>query len=366
LIFMIPIAKPLIDEDEINAVVEVLRSGNIAEGNKVLGFEEAFKEFIAVNHAVAVNSGTSALQIALQAAGIGKEDEVITTSFSFIATANSVLYTGAKPVFADISRDTFNIDPEDVLNRITSRTKAILPVHLYGHPAEMNTLLEIAEDHNLILVEDACQAHGAQYHGKKAGSFGIGTFSFYPTKNMTTGEGGMITTNNPEFDSIARMIRSHGSKQRYLHEMLGFNFRMTDISAAIGLIQIKKLDDFNKKRINNAQYLSKRLKNIPGIETPFIREGCTHIFHQYTIRVTEDCTMKRDNLAELLKESGIGTGIYYPLPIHKQPYYKKLGYDDTLPETEIAADQVISLPVHPGLRQNDLDHIINTCGKLLE
>jgi perosamine synthetase len=363
---MIPIAKPLIDEDEINAVVEVLRSGNIAEGNKVLGFEEAFKEFIDVNHAVAVNSGTSALQIALQAAGIGKGDEVITTSFSFIATAYSILYTGAKPVFADISRDTFNIDPEDVVKRITSRTKAILPVHLYGHPAEMNTLLEIAADHNLILVEDACQAHGAQYHGKKVGSFGIGTFSFYPTKNMTTGEGGMITTNNPDYDSIARMIRSHGSKQRYLHEMLGFNFRMTDISAAIGLMQIKKLNDFNKRRINNAQYLSKGLKNIPGIETPFIREGCTHIFHQYTIRVTEDCIMNRDYLAEFLKESGIGTGIYYSLPIHEQPYYKKLGYDDTLPETEIAADQVISLPVHPALTQNDLDHIIDTFGKLLK
>ncbi|MCD4766472.1 MAG: DegT/DnrJ/EryC1/StrS family aminotransferase [Methanosarcinales archaeon] len=355
---MIPIAKPLLDEDEINAAIEVLRSGNIAEGTKVSLFEQNFKELIGVKHAIAVNSGTSALQIALQAAGIGKDDEVITTSFSFIATANSILYTNAKPIFADISRDTFNIDPDDVVNKITHRTKAILPVHLYGHPAGMKALMEIARDYDLILIEDACQAHGAQYHGKNVGSFGIGTFSFYPTKNMTTGEGGMITTNNPDIDISARMIRSHGSKQRYLHEMLGYNFRMTDISAAIGLIQLTKLTEFNNKRIENAKYLSEGLKNIPGIEIPPIRKGCTHVFHQYTIRITEDCPIERDTLVERLRDHDIGTGIYYPIPIHKQPFYRKLGYDDVLLETELAAKQVISLPIHPAVSQKELSYII--------
>jgi len=362
---MIPIAKPLLDEDEINAAVEVLRSGNIAEGTRVSLFEQNFKELIGVKHAIAVNSGTSALQIALQAAGVGKEDEVITTSFSFIATANSILYTNAKPIFADISRDTFNIDPDDVLNKITHRTKAILPVHLYGHPAEMKALLEIAGDNDLVLIEDACQAHGAQYHGKNVGSFGIGTFSFYPTKNMTTGEGGMITTNNHDIDICARMIRSHGSRQRYLHEMLGYNFRMTDISAAMGLIQLKKLAEFNKKRIKNAKYLSDGLKNIHGIEIPPVRKGCTHVFHQYTIRITEDCPIERDTLVERLRDHDIGTGIYYPIPIHKQPFYRKLGYDDVLLETEIAAKQVISLPIHPAVSQKELSYIIKTIREVI-
>lgn len=362
---MIPIAKPLLDEDEINAAVEVLRSGNIAEGTRVSLFEQNFKELIGVKHAIAVNSGTSALQIALQAAGVGKDDEVITTSFSFIATANSILYTNAKPIFADISRDTFNIDPDDVLNKITHRTKAILPVHLYGHPAEMKVLMEIAEDNDLVLIEDACQAHGAQYHGQKVGSFGIGTFSFYPTKNMTTGEGGMITTNNPDIDICARMIRSHGSKQRYLHEMLGYNFRMTDISAAIGSIQLKKLTEFNNKRIENAKYLSDGLENVHGIEIPPIRKGCTHVFHQYTIRITEDCPIERDTLVERLRDHDIGTGIYYPIPIHKQPFYKKLGYDDVLFETELAAKQVISLPVHPAVSQKELSYIIRTIREVI-
>ena len=357
---MISIAKPLIDNAEIDAVSEVMKSGNIAEGNKVLQFEKLFRDFIGVNNAIAVNSGTSALQLALKAANVGPGDEVITSSFSFIATANSILYSGGKPIFADISYDSYNIDPDQVQNKITPRTKAILPVHLYGHPAEMNALQDLAQDHNLAIIEDACQAHGAEYYGKKIGSFGIGTFSFYPTKNMTTGEGGIITTDDSQVDNITRMIRSHGSKQRYLHEMLGYNFRMTDISAAIGIVQLAKLDLFNQKRIDNARYLSNGIANLEGIEIPKTRQGCTHVFHQYTIRVTDDYPINRDSFNEKLKEHGIGTGIYYPLPIHKQPLYKELGYKDILPQTEIASNQVISLPVHPGLSKENLDHIINT------
>ncbi|TFH46959.1 MAG: DegT/DnrJ/EryC1/StrS family aminotransferase [ANME-2 cluster archaeon] len=363
---MISIAKPLIDNTEIDAVSEVMKSGNIAEGNKVSQFEKLFGEFIGVTHAIAVNSGTSALQLALEAANIGLGDEVVTSSFSFIATANSILYSGSKPVFADISYDSYTIDPDDVQHKITPRTKAVLPVHLYGHPAEMNALEDIAEDYNLVIIEDACQAHGAEYSGKKVGSFGIGTFSFYPTKNMTTGEGGIITTNDSHFENIVRMMRSHGSKQRYLHEMLGYNFRMTDISAAIGIAQLKKLNQFNLKRRDNARYLSAGLSHLKGIELPIVKQDCLHVFHQYTIRVTDECPIDRDSLIKKLEDHNIGTGIYYPIPIHKQPYYKELGYNDVLEQTEIAAKQVISLPVHPGLSLDDLDYIINTIGGLIK
>lgn len=362
---MIPIARPIIGEEEINAVTDVMMSGIIAEGSKVFDFEKAFSDYIDVSNAVAVNSGTLALQIALQAAGIGPGDEVVTSSFSFIATANSILYTGAKPIFADITLDTFNIEPDEIQNRITHRTKAILPVHLYGHPAEMKAIMDIAEDKNLIVIEDACQAHGAKYNGKNVGSFGIGTFSFYPTKNMTTSEGGMITTQDNRIDEIARMIRSHGSKQRYLHEILGYNSRMTDISAAIGLVQLGRLDDFNRKRMENARYISAGLKNISGIEIPQVRNGCTHVFHQYTIRVTDECRYKRDNLVNLLNENGIGTGIYYPIPIHKQPLYKKSSHKDYLNNSETASMQVISLPVHPSVSTEEMDHIIKTIGELI-
>jgi len=350
---MIPIAKPLLDEMEIDAVSNVLRSGMIAEGAQVAKFEAAFANYIGVEHAVAVNSGTAALHAALLAHRIGAGDEVITTSFSFIATANSILFTGAKPVFADIEADTFNIDSNDILNKITSKTKALMPVHLYGHPAEMKAIMEIAEDRNLVVIEDACQAHGASYGGKKVGSFGTGGFSFYPTKNMTTSEGGMITTNDKAVADRAKMVRSHGSKQRYLHEMVGYNLRMTDISAAIGLVQLDKLNDFTSKRQKNAKVLSDGLRDIDGITIPVIRNDCEHVFHQYTIRVE-----KRDELATILNDSGIGTGTYYPIPIHKQPIYKELGYDDKLPECEKAAMESLSIPVHPGVSNNDLNEII--------
>lgn len=350
---MIPIAKPFIGTDEINAVTEVIKSGVIAEGPKVKEFEQAFAKYIGVEHAVAVNSGTAALHAALLAHWINRGDEIITTPFTFIATSNSILFTGAKPVFADIENDTFNINPDEIIEKITSRTKAIIPVHLYGHPAEMKAIMEVAEDYHLALIEDACQAHGAIYNNRKAGSFGTGTFSFYPTKNITTGEGGIITTNDTKVAERARMIRSHGSKQRYFHEMLGYNLRMTDISAAIGIVQLRKLDSFTKKRQRNAEYLSSGLQGIEGITVPKVRNNCEHVFHQYTIRAKN-----RDELVTRLNQNGIGTGIYYPLPVHKQPFYQEMGYSDSFPESEQAADEVISLPVHPSVTQEDLDHII--------
>ncbi len=266
---MIPIAKPIIADDEIDEVVKVLRSGFIAQGPKVAEFEEKFAEYIGVKHAVAVSSGTTALHLALLAAGIGPNDEVITTPFTFAATGNSVLHVGAKPVFIDIDNKTYNLNPENIENVITDKTKAVMPVHLYGQPAEMDSIKQIAEDHDLIVIEDAAQAHGAVYKGKKAGSLGdMGCFSFYPTKNMTTSEGGIITTENEEMAEKARVLRSHGESERYTHVVLGYNFRMTDIAAAIGIVQLKKLDKFNEKRIENAKYLTERIDKINGIDCP--------------------------------------------------------------------------------------------------
>ncbi len=375
---MIPIAKPMIGSEEINAVAETMKSGGLAQGPHVQAFEERFADYISVSHAVATSSGTAGLHVALLAHGIGAGDEVVTTPFSFIATANAVLFTGARPVFADINED-YNIDPEGILHAITPKTKAVLPVHLYGCPAGMKAIREIAEDHHLTIIEDACQAHGATYDGKKAGSFGTGVFSFYPTKNMTTGEGGMITTDDPGIAKRARMLRDHGSSRRYVHEMLGYNLRMTDMGAAIGMVQLKKLDQFNSGRRRNAAHLTGELKHVRGITTPDDVPG--HVFHQYTVRVSGVDGGRgvegagdgdgagngtRDGLVTYLGEKGIGTGIYYPIPIHKQPLYQKLGFQDSLPVSERFADKVLSLPVHPAVSEANLDYIIETVKEYLE
>jgi perosamine synthetase len=354
---MISMAKVQIDEDSIKAVLEVIKSGQIAQGPRVEQFEKAFAEYIGTKYAVAVNSGTAALHVALIAAGIGKDDEVITTSFSFIATANCCLFTGAKPVFADIDEKTFNIDPKQIEKKITPRTKAVIIVDLYGQPCDMDEITAICKKNNLILIEDACQAHGAEYNQRKIGSFGIGCFSFYPTKNMTTGEGGMITTNDEEIARKAKLARQHGQSQRYVHDVLGYNFRMTDIAAALGICQLEKLDSSNVSRIKNAFYLTEKIINIKGLIPPYIGANRNHVFHQYTIRVAPEYKCSREEFQKKLIEKGVSTIIYYPTPIHLQPVYKNLGYTDVLPVTETAARQVISLPVHPGLSDADLKTI---------
>jgi perosamine synthetase len=354
---MIPIAKPFIGDEEIKEVEAVLRSGFIAQGPKVAEFEEKFAEYIGTRHAVATSSGTTALHVALLCAGIGKGDEVITTPFSFAATANSVLYAGGKPVFVDIDPKTYNINPEKIEEAITDKTKAILPVHLYGQPADMDQICKIAEDHDLKVIEDAAQAHGAIYHGKKVGSIGdMACFSFYPTKNITTGEGGIITTDDDSFDKDARAIRAHGESERYEHVTLGYNFRMTDIAAAIGVVQLKRLEEFNEKRIENAEYLTEHINSIEGIESPYVASNVRHVFHQYTVRVEDG---KRDELKEFLNNEGIGTGVHYPRTIYNQKLYEDLGYTADCPEAEKAAAEVLSLPVNPTLSAEDFGKIVS-------
>jgi dTDP-4-amino-4,6-dideoxygalactose transaminase len=358
---MISMAKPQIGAEEKAAVLEVLDSGILAQGPRVKAFEEGFAQMCGVRHAVATASGTTALHVALLAHGIGSGDEVITASFTFIASANSILYVGGRPVFVDIDPRTFNLDASAIERAITPKTKAILPVHLYGLCCDMLPIMEIAAKHGLVVVEDACQSHGAEARGRKAGSFGTGAFSLYPTKNITSGEGGMITTNDPALADQCRVIRQHGMRKRYYHDELGYNFRMTDIHAAIGLAQLRKLDRFNAQRQENARYLSHNLK---GVTVPFIPDGQTHVFHQYTIRIPGG---RRDVLRTYLQEQGVGSEVYYPVPIHQQSFYvKEHGYKDRLPETEKAALEVLSLPVHPALSQADLQAIVSAVNAFME
>ena len=354
---MIPIASPIIEDEEIKNVINVMKSGFIAQGPKVEEFERKFAAYIGSDYAIAVNSGTAALHVALLSLGIGRGDEVITTPFTFAATGNAILYTGAKPVFVDIDLDTYTLDPTNIEAAITNKTKAIMPVQLYGQTADMGLITQIAKENDLKVIEDAAQAHGATYKNEKAGAIGdVGCFSFYPTKNMTTSEGGMITTDDIEVATLARGIRAHGEqKGRYKHSILGYNFRMTDISAAIGLAQLKKLDKFNQKRIENAAYLDEHIRDIDGIVEPTVRENCKHVFHQYTIRVE---SASRDEFQKYLTENGVATGVHYPIPLYKQELYAERGINGDCPIAENAANQVLSIPVHPSLNADDLGKIV--------
>jgi len=356
---MIPIAKPYISKREKQLVMEVLDSGMLVQGPKVAALETAFAELCDVKHAIATTSGTTALHAALIAHGIGEGDEVITTPFTFIASANSILFTGAKPVFVDIDTDTFNLDPKLIEAAITPRTKAILPVHLYGYMCDMKSIMDIAEKYNLVVIEDACQAVGASYQGKKSGSFGTGTFSLYATKNVMSGEGGMITTNDDEIAEKCKLIRSHGMKVRYYHNFLGYNYRMSDLHAAIGVAQMERLEEFNDKRKANAKYLN---DNINSVIVPKVKPGYDHVWHQYTIRI--DGNRDRDAAVKQLNDAGIGTGIFYPVPVHQQGYMREIIGDFKFPISEKLAKQVISLPVHPQVSQADLEKIVEEVNKL--
>jgi dTDP-4-amino-4,6-dideoxygalactose transaminase len=357
---MIAISKPVIGEAEKKAVLDVLESGMLVQGARTAQLEEKFAAACGTTFAIATSSGTTALHVALLAHGIGEGDEVITTPFTFMASVNSIIYVGATPVFVDIDEDTFNIDPDLIEQAITPKTKAILPVHLYGCPCEMETILQIARRHNLVVIEDACQAIGAKYRGQPVGSFGTGCFSLYATKNVMAGEGGMITTSDADLAQRCRMIRNHGMKRRYYHDMLGYNFRTSDLHAAIGLVQIDRLEEFTIARKANAAYLS---QHIQSVITPHAPAGLEHVWHQYTIRVGGG--RDRDEVVKKLNDGGIGTGIFYPIPAYKQEYLAEAGYGGLmLPITERIVKEVISLPVHPQLSTADLETIVRGVNQL--
>lgn len=353
---MIPAARPLLGDDERAAVDAVLASGMIAQGPQVAGFEDEFAAVVGGRHCVAVNSGTSALHMALLAVGVKPGDEVVVPSFTFAATANSVRLAGATPVFVDIEADSFCIDPAAVEAAITPRTRAVMPVHLYGHPAAMGPLMEIATRHGLWVIEDAAQAHAASLDGTPVGVFGAAAaFSFYPTKNMTSGEGGMVTTACDHVARQVRLLRNQGMEARYRNEIIGFNTRMTDIHAAIGRVQLGKLAGWTARR----QQIARRFdEELAGVRTPPVAPGAVHVYHQYTIRVPGD----RDAFAAALAAEGVGSGVYYPTPVHLLPSFGLNELD--LPVTAAAAAEVLSLPVYPALTDDDVDQVIAAVNKV--
>jgi perosamine synthetase len=357
----VAIARPDIGEEEIAAVSEVLRSGMLAGGKRVAELEERFAAFIGTKHAIAVSNGTVAEMCVFAGLGLGPGDEVITVGHTFNATVSAILYTGATPVFIDIERDTYVMDAKRIEAAITPRTRAICPVHLFGLPADMDMIVSIADRHGLAVVEDACQAHGAEFRGRKVGSFGHGTFSLYGTKNMTTGEGGLITTDDDRLADWIRLYRNQGMRERYHHEILGYNFRLTDLQAAIGLCQLEKLErNTDRRRAIAAEYDS-AFAELP-IRTPVTPPGRTHVFHQYTI----DVGPSRDAVVADLTRAGIGTGIYYPIPVHRQAYVLERGIHVDLPVTDAAAERSLSLPMYPGLTDTDQARVIAAVQEAVE
>ena len=353
----VPIADPEMGEREIERVREVMESGRIADGPEVRAFEEEFAAFCGADRGVATSNGTTALHAAFEALGVGPGDKVVTTPYSFVASANAVRLAGAEPVFADIEAETFNLDPEAVeeVVRREDDVAAVMPVHLYGLPADMDHLLDVADDYGLAVLEDACQAHGAEFRDRRVGSLGdAACFSMYPTKNMTTGEGGMITTDRDDVAERAESFVNHGRPPEggYRHVRVGHNFRMTSLAAAIGRVQLDRLADYNEARRSNAAYLTDALADA-DVVTPTEPDDRRHVYHQYTIR-TED----RDGLADYLDDAGVGTGVYYPTPIHRQPAYEDVSHD--APVAERTADRALSLPVHPNVSEQDLRTIAST------
>jgi dTDP-4-amino-4,6-dideoxygalactose transaminase len=366
---VISINAPQIGKEEIEAVTKVMKSGilthGIGAGPMVTEFEKAFAKYVQAKHAIAMNSGTSALHSALAAAGVKQGDEVILPSFTFVATAEVVIFNRAKPVFVDINPDTYTIAPEKIEKAITKKTKAIVPVDLYGMPSDMKPIKELADKHGLKIIEDAAQAHGAMYMGKPPGAFAdAACWSFYGSKNMTTGEGGMLTTNSSEIAETTRIIRSHGEKQKYMSLMLGHNYHMPEIEAAIGTVQLRKLPKFVAKRRENAKRLSKILEKTKKVQLPTEPEGFKCSYYLYTVRLKNAKAEKRDALVEKLKQEGIGAFICYVNPIHLMPYYHKYA-KQRLPVTETVSKQVFSLPVHPGVTPKQIGFIGETTLRLL-
>jgi perosamine synthetase len=367
---MIPINLPNIGEEEIQAVVKVMRSGmltsGLGAGINVIEFEKNYSLFAGVKHAIAVNTGTAALHAALMAAGIKAGDEVILPSFTFVATAEAVVLAGGKPVFADIDPETFTLSPNAIQKAVTKKTKAIVPVDLYGLPADIKPIREIAAKKSLVIVEDCAQSHGATCEGKPAGALSdLACWSLYAAKNIGTGEGGVVTTDNDAFAEKVRMVRTHGEKIKYASLMLGTNYRMTEIQAAIGIVQLKRLPEFFEKRTKNADRLTKNLRKNEKLKLPPKLENRKPSWYLYTVRILNATSKKRNNIIDQLHKKGIGADAYYPTPVHQMPYYQETFGKINLPETEEAANQVLSLPIHPGVTEEQIDLIAKTLLELL-
>ncbi|HMR95619.1 MAG TPA: DegT/DnrJ/EryC1/StrS family aminotransferase [Microthrixaceae bacterium] len=365
---MISVTEIHVPEEAEALVLECLRTGALAQGPRVAQLEDEFAAMCGVDHAVAVGNGTLALELALAVADLEPGDEVVTSPFTFVATVNAALAAGATVRFADIDPASFNIDADAAAAAVTDRTRALVPVHLYGRPAPMDELAALAEDRGLVLVEDSAQAHAASVGGRRTGSWGLGCFSFYATKNMTTGEGGMVTTSDAGLADRMRVLRNQGMRARYQYEVVGHNWRMTDVAASIGLADLHVLDERTEARRRHAAALSERLAGIDGLVTPGPGgSDVRHVFHQYTVRVTGDARMDRDRLAAALAEQGIGNGIYYPKVAYDYDCYRS--HPDVIiepmPEAERAASEVLSLPVHPFLSDDDLDRISEVVRSLL-
>ncbi|MFC1846259.1 DegT/DnrJ/EryC1/StrS family aminotransferase [Chloroflexota bacterium] len=355
----IPIAKVELTDAEIQSVVKVLKSGVLSQGPLTKEFEKAFANKMGAKHAIAVSSGTAALHIAYLSV-LEEGDEVLVPSFSHISTASMVCFSRCKPVFCDISPDTYSINIDDAKKRITNKTKAIAPVHIFGNACDIDGIMDFAKDHSLLSIWDASQAHGTMYKGKDIGSFDdIVCYSFYATKNIFTGEGGMITTNNEEVANKCRLLRSHWQTSKYLHPGIGLNYRMSEVEAAIGLEQLKKLDQLVQLRRKNAAYLTSELSEIDGIVLPFVNVNVKHSYHQYAILLDlKRLSSTRDEFTEALKKLGIGTGIHYPRPLHKQPAFESIVGNMSLPVSEDVCNRIISLPVYPQLNNDDLVRIV--------
>lgn len=364
---MIPVTVVDVSESE-PYVLEVLRSGALAQGRMVRRFEEAFAALCGVRHAVAVNSGTTALVAALEVLDLQPGDEVLTSPFTFVATLNAILEAGAVARFVDVRAEDFCVDPDALAAAVGPRTRVLMPVHLYGQTADMDPVLKLAADHGLALVEDAAQAHGATHAGRAAGSFGLGCFSFYATKNITTAEGGAVTTDDDALADRLRLLRNQGMRERYVYETAGHNYRMTDLHAAVGIPQLANVAGLIERRRANARALTEGLTGVPGLRLPAELPLRGHVWHQYTILVEDDAALTRDELAAGLDRFGVGCGIYYPKLVTDYSCYRE--HPQVVPgDTPVAARvarQCLSLPVHPSLTQDQLGTVVSAVRELLE
>ncbi len=353
------------EEEEKNAVLRVLESGHLVQGAKVEEFEALFSDFVGTKGAVATNSGTSAIHTALTALGVGPGDEVILPAITFFSCAAMVAACGATPVVVDVEREDYTMSPAEAAVAVNPATKALMPVHIYGQPADMGAILDLASDHDIAVLEDGCQSHGARYEDSMVGSMGsVGCFSFYPSKIMTTGEGGMLVTNDEEVAEHSRMFRNHGARAKYSHEILGFNYRMTDLAAALGIEQLRRVDNFIDARTRNAALLSNGLAGIDGLTPPEVQVGRTHVFYQYVIRVTEEYPLGRDEVMARLGQKGVESRPSYPMPIHRQRAFEGVGRAADCPVAEAVLPQMLEIPVHPSLTSEDLETIVEAISSL--